>query len=292
MSTIRVEAAPTPKDVADGRPSTARTSSASPGLPWRDSALRLLLGLIVPTVALGGWLLSANVVPDHILPPPAMVGRELGALMRSGQLWVHIGVTSSRVAWGFLAGAAAAGVLGALAGYSPLARAVVDPTVQALKAVPSLAWVPLFIVWFGIFETSKIVLIAVGVFFPIYVNLSAAVLETDRKLVEVAVAFGLSRWATIRRVLIPAALPGLVTGLRSGLALGWMFVIAAEIMGASEGLGFLMVDGQMTGRPAVIIASLLVFAVMGQLTDQLLKIVFRPALRWQDSLQSHQGRRR
>ena len=145
-----------------------------------------------------------------------------------------------------------------------------------------LAWVPLFVLWFGIFETSKIILIAVGVFFPVYLGVMGAIRSVDRKLVEVGRIFRLSDIAMVRRILLPAVLPAYVVSLRSGLGLGWMFVVAAELMGASEGLGYLMMDGQMTGRPAAILASLVLFAILGKLSDFLLVTATRPLVAWQD----------
>ncbi|MCW5774762.1 MAG: ABC transporter permease subunit, partial [Rhodospirillaceae bacterium] len=174
----------------------------------------------------------------------------------------------------------------ALTGASPLMRRVLDPTAQALRAIPSLAWVPLFILWFGIFETSKVILIAVGVFFPVYLALAAGIPSVDRKLVEVARVYRYSTAALVRRVLLPSVLPTYLIGLRSGLALGWMFVVAAELMGASQGLGYLLVDGQQTGKPAIIIASLILFAIIGKATDLLLALAAARALRWQDAFKA------
>lgn len=165
-----------------------------------------------------------------------------------------------------------------------------DPTIQALKAVPSLAWVPLFILWFGIFENSKVALISVGVFFPIYLNLMMGIRQIDKKIIEVAHINNLNHFQTARWVLIPGIIPEWVTGLRSGLALGWMFVIAAELMGASEGLGYLMIDGQMTGRPALIIGALILFAIAGKLSDQLIYLLSLPFLKWKSSLNNMQER--
>lgn len=244
-----------------------------------------LKGLAVPLALAALWEIVARsgLVPAYLLPAPSTVFAELALLAEAGELWQHVAVTVWRVAVGFAVGAAAATVLGALTGSSRLLRELLDPTLQALKAVPSLAWVPLFILWFGIFETSKVLLIAVGVFFPIYLNLVTGILGTDRKLVEVARICGLSRFDLVRRILVPATLPSYLTGLRAGLALGWMFVVAAELMGASQGLGFLMIDGQMTGRPAIIIGALILFALAGKGTDALLEAVARRALAWQDA---------
>jgi sulfonate transport system permease protein len=209
----------------------------------------------------------------------------------SGELPGHIEITLLRVALGFLAGTAAATVLAALTGYSPLWRRLLDPTLQALKTIPSLAWVPLFVLWLGIFEASKVTLIAVGAFFPVYLNLMAGIQQVDRKLVEVARIHGYGGLTLVRRVLLPATLPAYFTGLRGGLGLAWMFVIAAEFMGASEGLGFLLIDGQQTGRPAYIMAALLIFALFGKLSDVVLVLAGRRFVAWQDSFQAAEERK-
>jgi sulfonate transport system permease protein len=251
-------------------------------LPWR--------GLVLPALLLVAWqvLCALKVFTPDVMPSPVVVATELFRLWTKGQLLGDITITAERVALGFLLGTAVATVFGAVVGYSRIAGEYLDPTLQALKAVPSLAWVPLFILWFGIFEVSKIALIAVGVFFPIYLNLVTGIRSTDRKLVEVGRVNALGRFDLVKRILIPAALPNYVTGLRAGLALGWMFVIAAELMGASKGLGFLMLDGQMTGRPATIVAALILFAVAGKLSDALLVAAGRRVLSWQDDFASAQ----
>ena len=265
----------------------AESAAPSPASKRLAGAARLK-GLLVPLVLLALWqgLSARGVFEPHLVPAPVDVFEEIRRLVATGELWTHLAATGQRVGLGFLVGSLAALVLGTATGASRGLRELLDPTLQALKAVPSLAWVPLFILWFGIFETSKVTLIAVGAFFPVYLNLASAIQGTDRKLVEVARVNRLGPWRTIRHVLVPATLPAFVVGLRGGLALGWMFVIAAELMGASEGLGFLMVDGQMTGRPAVIVASLLLFAVAGKVSDAALALAARPYLAWQDSLAS------
>jgi sulfonate transport system permease protein len=251
-------------------------------VPWRS--------LVLPALLLVAWqlLCALNIFTPDVMPSPGSVAAELFRLWTKGRLLGDIAITMERVALGFLLGTVVATVLGALVGYSSIVGEYLDPTLQALKAVPSLAWVPLFILWFGIFEVSKIALIAVGVFFPIYLNLVTAIRSTDRKLVEVGRVNALGRFDLIKRILVPAALPNYVTGLRGGLALGWMFVIAAELMGASSGLGFLMLDGQMTGRPATIVAALILFALAGKASDALLVAAGRRVLSWQDDFASTQ----
>lgn len=283
------------RDSAKAAAPTGAAAAAAVGGRGRRglAALAGAKGLIVPALLLAGWaaLSWAGVFAPNLVPAPEAVLAEISALWASGELTSHIGVTLTRVLFGFLAGTLAATLLGAVTGYSRTARELLDPTLQALKAVPSLAWVPLFILWFGIFEASKVTLIAVGVFFPIYLNLVEGIQGVDRKLVEVAKLNRFSRLDLVRRVLLPATLPAYVVGLRAGLALGWMFVIAAELMGASEGLGYLMIDGQMTGRPAVIVASLILFAIAGKLTDAVLAGATRPFLAWQDGFGDMKGAR-
>ena len=248
------------------------------------------LGLLLPiTLALAwefivwwGW---SN---GRLLPPPSKLFATIADLARSGELWLHIKATMTRVVLGFGLGVITGTILGAVSGYWSLARRLLDPTVQALRAIPSIAWVPLFILWLGIFETSKIALIAAGVFFPVYLGVMGAILSVDRKIVEVGRTFRLSGPAMIRRILLPAVLPAYVVSLRVGLGLGWMFVVAAEFMGASQGLGYLLIDGQQLGKPAQILAAIVIFAILGKTTDWLIEIGFAPLLRWQDAF-GHQG---
>ena len=247
--------------------------------------VRPALGLVLPVGVALAWELVVwlGLSSGRLVPPPSRVFSTLVELAQSGELLCHIVATLTRVALGFALGVVAGTVLGAISGYWALARRLLDPTIQALRAIPSLAWVPLFILWLGIFETSKVALIAVGVFFPVYLGVLGAILSVDRKIVEVGRAFRLSGPAMIRRILLPAVLPAYVVALRVGLGLGWMFVVAAELMGASEGLGYLLVDGQQLGKPAQILAAIVVFAILGKVTDWLIEIAAAPLLRWQDA---------
>jgi sulfonate transport system permease protein len=251
---------------------------------------RNIIGIVLPIIIIIIWYLLTitETVRNNLLPPPQEVIDELLNLSSDGTLFSHILITLSRVFYGFVFGAVVATILGVITGVSPTLRSFFDPTIQALKAVPSLAWVPLFILWFGIFEDSKIALISVGVFFPIYLNLMMGIRQIDKKMIEVAHINNLNYFQTVRWVLLPGIIPEWVTGLRSGLALGWMFVIAAELMGASEGLGYLMIDGQMTGRPALIIGALILFAIIGKITDEILYISAKPFLKWKVSLNTMQ----
>ena len=239
-----------------------------------------LLGWIIPLSILFLWELfaRAGMLPPNWLPAPTVIGETIYELAVAGDLWKHAGITIARVAVGFLLGASAGTLLGGLTGSLPVARKLLDPTVQALRSVPSIAWVPLFLLWLGIQETSKITLIALGAFFPVYLNLSVAMRHVDPKLLEVGKLYRLSTFQMVRRINLPAALPEYIVGLRSGLGLAWMFVVAAELLGASRGIGYLMVDGQMTGRASIILASVLLFAVFGKATDWMMNAVGRRLL--------------
>ena len=245
---------------------------------------RPALGIVLPLTLALGWELAvrAGISNGRLVPPPSRIYEEFAELARTGELARHVLATLLRVAVGFGIGTVIGTLLGAIAGYSGLVRRLIDPSLQGLRAVPSIAWIPLFILWLGIFETSKVALIAVGVFFPIYLGVMGAVMSVDRKIVEVGRAFRLTGPQMLRRILLPAVLPAYVIALRSGLGLGWMFVIAAEFMGASEGLGYLLIDGQQLGKPAEIVAAILAFAVIGKATDWLIVGASAPFLRWED----------
>jgi len=247
--------------------------------------MNALVGFIVPAILVGIWELLSRVgyFPPNWLPAPTVVLATTIDLARHEELLQHIGITIYRVAAGFAIGVAVATVFGALSGCSQWFRKLIDPLLQALRNIPSMAWVPLFLLWLGIQESSKITLIAVGVFFPVYLNLMSGIMHLDIKLIEVGRVFNLKKIALVRRVVLPAAMPAFITGIRTGLGLGWMFVVAAELMGASKGLGFLMNDGQMTGRPAIIIASIVLFAICGKISDMFVVYAGSRFLRYKEN---------
>jgi sulfonate transport system permease protein len=267
----------------------AAGQAAKPSRSWRAVfAAPALLGLALPIGLALAWelLVGLGLAQGRLLPPPSRIAATFADLYRDGNLVSHVGATLWRVLTGFALGAVAGSLAGAASGAIPLVRRLTDPTWQGLRAIPSIAWVPLFILWLGIFEASKVALIAVGVFFPVYLGVSAAILSVDRKIIEVGRAHRLSRLATVRRILLPAILPEWITALRAGLGLGFMFVVAAEFMGASEGLGFLLVDGQQLGKPDQILAAIIAFAVLGKIADAGVVAATRPLLAWQDTARS------
>jgi sulfonate transport system permease protein len=248
--------------------------------------LRWPIGIVLPVLCIALWQLVAarGWVEADLLPGPLVVLGTLIDMARDGSLLADIGATAQRLALGFVFGTLVATVAGTLTGAVPGARRLLDPLLQGLRNVPSLAWVPLFILWFGIYDTSKVVLIAVGVFFPVYLNLMNGIAGVDRKLIEVGRVHGYGPVALMLRVQLPASLPAYLTGVRGGLGLGWMFVASAEMMGASDGLGFILINGEQVGRPDMVIASILAFAVLGKTTDWLLARLAEVLTAWQDTV--------
>jgi sulfonate transport system permease protein len=246
---------------------------------------RVLLKLVVPLLLLGLWqfLVEREVYSRSQLPAPLDVVRAGQQLYQTDNLWPHFQASIERVFKGFLLGSTIAILLGTLVGLSRTADEMLSPTVNAIRAIPSLAWVPLLILWMGIQEQPKITLIAIGVFFPVFANLVSGIHQVDRKLVEAAHAYGLRGFSFAWQVMIPASLPSLFTGLRLGLAQGWLFLVAAELTGAFAGFGFLLVDAQNSGRADIIVFSIICLALLGKTTDWLLSLLERRCLRWSDT---------
>ncbi|WP_371867597.1 ABC transporter permease [Duganella guangzhouensis] len=250
------------------------------GAAWR----RWLLGALLPVMALVALELAvrSGLIPANLLPAPSQIVDTLRDLGAQGLLG-HIAASTARVAAGFAAGAVLAVLLGAAVGLSRHVEALLDPTFQALRAIPSLAWVPLLLLWLGIDEAPKITLIAIGAFFPVYMGVASGIRGVDRKLIEVARLYRLSSYALTKRVLLPAALPAILTGLRNGLSLAWMFMVAAELIAASKGLGYLLSDGRETSRADIVLAAIALLAILGKISDSLMAVIEQRSLAWRDS---------
>ncbi|WP_314452439.1 ABC transporter permease [Rothia aeria] len=268
---------------------TAATSTAAgrtPASPRRDQprpkrALPLgakhYVGLILPAALITLWyvLSTAGVFTAVQLPSPTRVIAAGTELAQRGELATHLVISTQRVVLGFSIGAVLGLVLGALIGLWGPARIAAAPTIGALRAVPSLAWVPLLLLWIGIGENSKVTLVAIGAFFPVYTTVSAALAHVNPKLVEAARAFGYRGVKLFTTVQLPAVLPSVVSGLRLALAQAWLFLVAAELLGASMGLGYLLTDSQNNGRTDRLLLAIVLLAVLGKLTDALIGVFER-----------------
>ncbi|GIG38352.1 ABC transporter permease [Cellulomonas phragmiteti] len=272
---------------ADGRPLRAlNPHDAGPARPpsssfWARRSTRVIGGALLPLLLLGAWHLvtTGGLVPPYQLPTPASVWEAGVDLQQRGVLVPYIAISVQRVLLGFATGAAIALVVAAVVGLSRAGDVLLAPTLAAVRAVPSLAWVPLLILWMKIGEDSKITLVAIGAFFPVYTTVAAALRHVDPHLVEAGRAFGLRGARLFQSVQLPAVLPTVMSGLRLGLAQAWLFLVAAELIASSMGLGFLLTDSQNNGRVDRILLAIVLLALIAKLTDSVVALAEKQLLR-------------
>ncbi len=261
-------------------PAVAVTPSRAPRTGTRRWVVAVG-GAVLPLAILVVWqvVTTTGLVPTSQVPSPQMVWEAAVDLAQRGLLGQYIAISTQRVIIGFLIGAALGLALGAVVGLSRFADILLAPTLGAIRAVPSLAWVPLLILWFKIGEESKIILITIGAFFPVYTTVAAALRHVDRQLVEAGRAFGYRGVRLFFTVQLPAVIPSVASGLRLALAQAWLFLVAAELIAASMGLGFLLSDSGNNGRIDRIFLAIILLAVLGKLTDSILALFERWAVR-------------
>lgn len=270
-----------PLSAAPGADGDGR-AGRSPRGGWGRRGLRdLALGLVLPVVLLVLWqvLVTAEVLDRSRYSTPAEVLGAFVSAVESGRLWPNVAVSVQRVFLGFAIGAVLAVLVGVLVALSRTADRMLSPLLSAVRAVPSLAWVPLLILWYGIGEQPKIVLIAIGAFFPVLATLVAGIRQVDVGLLEVAQAYGLSWRQRVTTVLLPSAAPSLLAGARLGLNQAWLFLVAAELIAAAQGLGWQLQNAQRNGQIELLLVTIILFAVLGKTTDSLLALVETRVLR-------------
>ena len=265
-----------------GARSGSQESRAGTPAPSRSRRRGLaLLGAILPVALVLAWVLATTVgdVPAYKVPSPLDVWTAGVQLAGTGQLGQYVAISVQRVLIGFAVGSVVGLVLGAVVGLSRVGEALLAPSIAAVRAVPSLAWVPLLILYLGIGEDSKITLIAIGAAFPVFTTVAGSLRHVDPHLVEAGRAYGLGPVSLFARVQLPAVLPSLVSGLRLALAQSWLFLVAAELIASSMGLGFLLSDSQANGRVDRMFLAIILLAVLGTLTDAVLNLLQRVLLR-------------
>ncbi|MFB9329142.1 ABC transporter permease [Paenibacillus aurantiacus] len=267
-------------------------NAASPDQPrrpgyWKRSGKDLLLASIVPVVLLAAWQFvgSAGYVTPEFLPTPLAIAEQLARLLGSGELLHHLGVSIGRALTGFAVGGSLGLLIGLLTGLLREAEYVLDPSVQLLRLVPHLAIAPLIILWFGFGEVSKVVIIAIGAFFPMYLNTYLGIRNADNKLFEVARVLEFRPLKRMTRLTIPSAAPHILLGLRLSLAVSWIGLVVAELIGSRSGVGFLINEAKQNATTDIIFVGILLFAVVGKLIDSLVRLLERKWLRWRDSYQ-------
>lgn len=269
------------RDALDFAKGEYRRADAGTRRAWDRPVVRIVGGLLLPAAILLAWQLvtTSGLVEPYRLPTPASVFTAGVELAESGQLWTHIAISVQRVLLGFAIGSVIGLAAAGLVGLSRLGDILLSPTLAAIRAVPSLAWVPLLILWMQIGEESKVTLIAIGAFFPVYTTVASALRHVDPHLVEAGRSFSLHGWSLFRTVQLPAVIPSVVSGLRLALAQAWLFLVAAELIASSMGLGFLLTDSQSNGRVDRILLSIVLLALLGTITNGLLALVEKYLLR-------------
>ncbi|WP_430742943.1 ABC transporter permease [Bacillus atrophaeus] len=244
-------------------------------------------GLVLPFVIIAVWQIagSLEIVSATVLPTPLVILLTFKDLIVSGELFVHLKISVYRAAAGFLSGVGLGLLIGLLVGFSRKTEHYIDPSLQMLRTVPHLAVTPLFILWFGFDETSKILLIALGAFFPVYINTFLGIRGVDSKLFDVAKVLEFPWYRQMTKLILPAALPSILLGIRLSLGIAWLGLVVAELMGSSEGIGYMIMDARQFSQTNKVFVGIIIFAVVGKLTDSFVRFLERKLLKWRNSYQ-------
>ena len=244
--------------------------------------LRSLTPWIVPLLVVAGWELASRTgwLSTRILPEPLAVAQAFWNLLKSGELLNDVAISSGRAVAGLAIGGGLGLVLGLLTGTFRTAETLLDTTLQMVRNVPPLALIPLVILWFGIDESAKLFLVAIGVFFPIYLNTYHGIKSVDAGLVEMARSYGLKGWPLYREVILPGALPSILVGLRFSLGLMWVLLIVAETISAQSGIGYMTMNAREFLQTDVVLVGVLLYAFLGKLADLVARGLERRFLRW------------
>src|SRR5580693_9764752 len=249
---------------------------------YRNRLIRLAGPWLVPLGLLIVWQIFAGsgLIPHRILPSPLEVMQAGVHLTLTGEMPMHLWESSQRALFGLGIGGTIGFVLGLLNGLVRPANLLFDSSLQMLRNIPHLAMIPLVILWFGIGEEAKIFLVALGVFFPIYINTQHGIRSVDPHLLEMGRAYGMSRTALFLRVVLPGALPSIFVGLRYGLGIMWLTLIVAETISASSGIGYMAMNAREFMMVDVVVLSILVYAALGKLADSIARMLERTCLAW------------
>jgi sulfonate transport system permease protein len=277
------------------------SATTLPGLRTRSSATpvvrrrrlgpgkRIRFGAAIgPVLLLAIWSIgsAAGWIDQRILSAPWTVVTTAGELIADGRLQSNLWTSAQRALIGLALGIVLGVVLALISGLSRLGEAVLDGPIQIKRAIPSLALLPLLILWLGIGESMKVVTILLGVFIPIYIHTHNGLRTIDSRYVELAQTVGLSQWEFIRRVVLPGALPGFLLGLRFAVTGAWLSLVVVEQINSTSGIGYMMELARTYGQTDIIIVGLVVYGVLGLLSDAVVRLIQRRALTWRRTLAS------
>lgn len=265
----------------------------TPWFPWHKlhglgAALwQRFLPWLVPVLLISLWQLSSlqGWISVRVLPAPWAVLQAAWGLAESGELWTHVQISAGRALLGLAVGGGLGLAVGLFTGSVRWGETLLDSTIQMVRNIPALALIPLVILWFGIDETAKLFLIAVAVFFPIYINTFHGIRNVDPGLMEMGRTYGLSRWGLYRQIILPGALSSILVGLRFSLGLMWVILIVAETISAQAGIGYLTMNAREFLQTDVVLVGILLYAILGKLADLFAKGLERYWLRWHPGYQ-------
>ncbi|HDV4624485.1 TPA: ABC transporter permease, partial [Bacillus anthracis] len=244
----------------------------------------LIRAITIPIIILIIWQLAGvfGLVSKTVLPTPLDIFVAFQELIKTGELFGHLSISVFRAAAGFFIGGSLGIILGTIVGFSTRSEQYLDPSVQMLRTVPHLAVAPLFVLWFGFGETSKVLLIADGAFFPLYVNAFLGIRGVDSKLFDVARVLEFSKRKLITKLILPATLPNLLLGARLSLGVAWVSLVVAELMGSTEGIGYMIMDARQFSNTDIVFVGIIIFAFVGKFSDSLVRLLEVKFLRWRD----------
>lgn len=245
--------------------------------------MKRIVPWILPILLLIGWEIGSRTgwLSSRVLPEPWAVARAAWTLVQSGEMWADVKISAARALGGFAIGGAIGFALAVATGCSKRLEALLDSTVQMVRNIPALAMIPLVIMWFGIEEQAKLFLVALGVFFPIYVNTFHGIRSVDAGLVEMAKSYGVRGVALYRSVVLPGALPSILVGVRFALGLMWVMLIVAETLSAQSGIGYMTMNAREFMQTDVVVVGVLLYALLGKLADQAARALEAVLLPWQ-----------
>ncbi|MGG0254717.1 ABC transporter permease [Bacillus toyonensis] len=251
----------------------------------------LVRAITIPVIILIIWQLAGvfGLVTKTVLPTPLDIFLAFQELIKTGELFGHLNISVFRAAAGFFIGGGLGVILGTIVGFSTRSEQYLDPSVQMLRTVPHLAVAPLFVLWFGFGETSKVLLIADGAFFPLYVNAFLGIRGVDSKLFDVARVLEFNKRKLITKLILPAALPNLLLGARLSLGVAWVSLVVAELMGSTEGIGYMIMDARQFSNTDIVFVGIIIFAFVGKFSDSLVRLLEVKFLRWRDSFKGETG---
>lgn len=246
-----------------------------------------LLPWLVPLALIAAWHVasSSGWLSTRVLPAPLDVVQAAWSLAESGELWKHVKVSAARALTGLAIGGGLGLLLGLLTGSVRFFETLMDSTIQMVRNIPALAMIPLVILWFGIDESAKLFLIAVSVFFPVYLNTYHGIRNVDPGLIEMARTYGLSRWQLYTQVILPGALSSILVGLRFSLGLMWVILIVAKTISAQAGIGYLTMNAREFLQTDIVLVGILLYALLGKLADLFAGALERSWLRWHPGYQ-------